>query len=200
MDFPRFMMLLENHTLFFSKATNLGSKYEGEYSYVDKKWNQILYKDNISRGIVNKSLKNFKYDNEIHRECVFINCWHINDHESNLLWNYYAWQNGIAIQSTFGNVIKSFNKTPETIFGGPVNYIDYFEDSMPDENILFPFVHKPLFFKDEHELRFLTYVDPNSRLYKKYLKMNGKNIQIDIDILIESIFLFPSSELWIYVF
>ncbi len=95
-------------------------------------------------------------------------------------------------------MIKSFNKTPETIFGGPVNYIDYFEDSMPDENILFPFVHKPLFFKDEHELRFLTYVDPNSRLYKKYLKMNGKNIQIDIDILIESIFLFPSSELWIY--
>ena len=69
---------------------------------------------------------------------------------------------------------------------------------MPDGNILFPFVHKLIFFKDEHELRFLTYFAPDPKLYKEYLKIEGKNINVNIDMLIESIYLSPSSPYWIF--
>jgi hypothetical protein len=188
MDFPQLMALLEYHTLFFPKSTKLGSKYEGEYPYAKGEQNKTIC----------KIFKDNKYYNKLQKECVFINCWHINDHESNLLWNYYAGQNGIAIQSTFGRVIKSFDKSPEIIFGGPVNYIDYFEDGMPDGNILFPFIHKPIFFKEERELRYLTYIDPKPEYYNDYLSTDGKNINVNIDMLIETIYLSPSSQPWMF--
>jgi hypothetical protein len=198
MDFPELMALLEYHTLFFPKSTKLGSKYEGEYSYAEEEWNKIIYKDKIPNDTICKVLKDNKSYNKLQMECVFINCWHINDYESNLLWNYYSGDNGIAIQSTFGNVIMSFDKSLEIIYGGPVYYIDYFEDWMPNGNILFPFIRKPIFFKEEHELRFLTYHHPKPEQYREYLKIDGKHIKVNIDMLIETIYLSPSSPHWMF--
>ena len=91
----------------------------------------------------------------MHKAFVNINCWHLIEYESNLLWDFYSGKNGLAIQSTFGRARESFSKTPLEILGEPVTYIDFDEDWTPDCNILFPFVYKPKVFENERELRFI---------------------------------------------
>ena len=85
---------------------------------------------------------------------TLINCWHENANESEAMWRLYAGRGfGVAIKSSFGELVKSFtSRVPDII--ARVKYLRY--DTMPMPLVVSaPFLHKRVSFEHEHEVRAL---------------------------------------------
>jgi hypothetical protein len=99
---------------------------------------------------------------------------------------------GLAIQSTIGRLQESL--IPETNFNqyiGEVNYIDYKKEHIPFDDMFFPFLFKRKSFQYEGEVRIITDIG------KSDIKINeGLKINVDINQLIEKIYIHPKSENW----
>jgi hypothetical protein len=80
---------------------------------------------------------------------------------------------------------------------GMVNYIDYEKDTFPfiDKDLFVPFIYKRNAFEHEKEYRAIIALD-NSFDWREEETPRGKYISVDIDTLIESIYLSPDSPNW----
>jgi hypothetical protein len=128
-----------------------------------------------------------------HREKVVVSSWHINEYESFAMWQIFTQNNeGLAIQSTIGRLQKALK--PEinySQFIGEVNYIDYKKEYIPFDDMFFPFMFKRKSFQYEREVRII------SDLSESNIKINdGLKIDVDINQLIEKIYIHPKSENW----
>ena len=116
------------------------------------------------------SFRTLLYDFSNH--FMFCNSWFQKDHESFTMWGEYGDKRhptSIALQTTVGDLIDSFEYTPYDIHIGEVKYIDYREEhiegyehfetvdlTIPDNVLkLFyaPILHKKRIYDDEHEIR-----------------------------------------------
>jgi hypothetical protein len=76
-------------------------------------------------------------------------------------------------------------------FIGEVNYIDYKKEYIPFDDMFFPFMFKRKSFQYEREVRII------SDLSESNIKINdGLKIDVDINQLIEKIYIHPKSENW----
>ena len=74
---------------------------------------------------------------------------------------------------------------------GEVNYIDYKKEYIPFDDLFFPFLYKRKSFQYEREVRIISDVTQNN------LKLNdGLKINVDVNLLIEKIYIHPKSENW----
>jgi hypothetical protein len=72
-----------------------------------------------------------------------------------------------------------------------VNYIDYKKEYIPFDDMFFPFLFKRKSFQYEREVRII------SDFSESNIKINdGMKIDVDIDQLIEKIYIHPKSENW----
>jgi hypothetical protein len=200
-DFAQFVSLLDTKSLHFIRVDRLEDPFEGIYSKANIKRAPEVYKDKISNKIIEK-LTAFKKDQiPCLRACTVINSWHINDHESAALWELYSKKDqGIAIQSTFKRLVDSVKNYHEDIFIGPMDYISYENDWLPEGNLLYLFFHKRKSFEHEKELRALILrfpVQGNTMDFsKKTFEEEGINVPVDLDLLIERIYVSPVAERW----
>lgn len=105
------------------------------------------------------------------------------------MWKLYSnYENGIAIQTTYGKLKESFHFNEKIIYGGKISYVDPEKHITTYGNTMTPFMEKRLFFIDEKELRLLTVI-PNENLDK-----NGRLISCDLGTLIESVYISPKCE------
>jgi hypothetical protein len=128
-----------------------------------------------------------------HREKVVVSSWHINEYESFAMWQIFTQNNeGLAIQSTIGRLQKALK--PEinySQFIGEVNYIDYKKEYIPFDDLFFPFMFKRKSFQYEREVRIISDLSENN------IKINdGLKIDVDVNQLIEKIYIHPKSENW----
>ena len=195
MDFTKFVSLLEKKSLYFARADKFDDPFEGSYSKLNIEKRFDTYpEDKIEKmSIPYEKIPKF----------VFLNCWHLNDFESAALWNLYLKSNeGISIQSNFERLTECFHKyTDNNIFVGKVKYIDYDKDWLPEGNILYPFIHKRKSFEHEKEIRAVV-LDLNT-INKKFdfnssKFSHGFYVPIDLEILIEKIYVSPTSPDWFY--
>ncbi len=210
MDFTKFVSILENRSLFFSRSDLLGDPFEGSYTKYNVHLRPIIYK-NISENLHNKNLSlkdpvtGKSTDFNAYLSLFFkwllkwtnINCWHINNYESAALWKIYSSNNeSVAIQSSYYNLRVCL---PETIQIGQVNYIDYDHDLIKENNTLWPFVHKRKSFSHENELRAVIQdlpIENNSIAVGKDNEQPGIYVPVDVLTLIENIYIAPSSASW----
>jgi hypothetical protein len=99
---------------------------------------------------------------------------------------------GLAIQSTIGRLQKAViaEKNYEQYIG-EVNYIDYKKEYIPFDDMFFPFLFKRKSFQYEREVRIISDISSNN------IKINdGMKIDVDINQLIEKIYIHPKSENW----
>ncbi len=76
--------------------------------------------------------------------------------------------------------------------------MDYENDSFGTDNVLLPFLHKRKSFEYENEIRAIV-EDYPSELTESEFEKNykvGINIPVDMDKLIENIFIAPSAQSW----
>jgi hypothetical protein len=183
LDLSKFLDLLMSKKLFMSRSDKFEDQYEGTFS-------EPTYDEIKKLSIDNPD---FLHYYKTHREKVAISSWHINEYESFAMWQIFT-QNteGLAIQSTIGRLQDAL--IPENCYKqyiGEVNYIDYKKEYIPFDDMFFPFLFKRKSFQYEREVRIISDVGERNITLNDGLKIN-----VDIDQLIEKIYIHPKSENW----
>lgn len=183
LDLSKFLDLLLSEKLFMSRSDKFEDQYEGTFSEPTYEEIKKLSENNPEFLDYYKS----------HREKVLVSSWHINEYESFAMWQIFTQNSeGLAIQSTIGRLQKALQ--PEKSFKqyiGEVNYIDYKKEYIPFDNMFFPFMFKRKSFQYEREVRIISDVSDTD------IKINdGLKVDIDINQLIEKIYIHPKSENW----
>ena len=183
LDLSKFLDMLLSKKLFMSRSDKFEDQYEGTFS-------EPTYEE-IKKIAANnpKFLDYYKS----HREKVVISSGHINEYESYAMWQIFTKNNeGLAIQSTIGRLKEALIPEKKYIQNiGAVNYIDYKKEYIPFEDTFFPFLFKRKSFQYEREVRVISDTS-GSRVSIN----DGLKVDVNIDQLIEKIYIHPKSENW----
>jgi len=207
MDFTKFVSLISSKELFFTRADHFEDPFEGAKGLKKdkKKWDkqylsffESAIKNPPPGHDFNKTEREVKIESKkllsqldsigpSQRESTFINCWHINELESEAMWKLYVsnLNEGIAIKSTYSKLYRSLKKDP-AISIGQVNYID-FNGSFTGVNESFWYKRKS--FEHEKEVRAVIHERNADNEF-------GLSIPVDLNILIEKIYVSPTSQKW----
>ena len=183
LDLSKFLDLLLSKKLFMSRSDKFEDQYEGTFS-------EPTFEE-IKRLSVNNP--EFLDYYKSHREKVIVSSWHINEYESFAMWQIFTQNSeGLAIQSTVNRLKKALNSDSQhKQYIGEVNYIDYKKEYIPFDDMFFPFLFKRKSFQYEREIRIISDVTQSN------IKLNdGLKINVDINQLIEKIYIHPKSENW----
>jgi len=192
MDFLKFYAILENRKLFFPRLTILNDPFEGHppRSIIDSYRNKLA---ELEGKDFDKMLEIAKHNITVFKQGRFlicVSCWHNNPSESAAMWELYLKQNeGIAIKTTFEGLKDAFAKSEIEVTGGLVEYVNYDTFQRKEMNILCWATLKRLGFEHEREFR-VAVLDPSS------LNTAGISVPVDIESLIEEIYVSPSMPDW----
>lgn len=195
-----FPELLEKHVLYFARNDLLGEKFEGSITPPELelrkkviKHRMNLFKSLTPRVTEEELLHMHSQSTKKLNKGVYVNCWHMNDYENNLMWKHYSEQHkkDVVIQSTFRKLQECFANCNENIHIGKVEYRDLRTDISPPDNEFHKNLRKHLTLKDEKELRAITFkfVDDKGNFLNTAPK--GIHVSVDIDFLIEKIIISP---------
>ena len=196
-DFSKYVSMLDKSSLYFVRADKLNDPFEGSFTNANVKHRPQVYADT---GIPPEGMAQIFGFFKATRAFTTINSWHMNDFESTAMWKLYANQ-GIGILSTFKRLKDSFRNVEQDIFIGKVTYVDWDKYYIPEGNTFFPYVHKRKSFEYEQELRAIYAKLPQNEKgidVSKPVWENGLEIQVDLNILVDKIYLSPLTPNWIY--
>src|SRR5688572_25662373 len=101
MDLSKYAALLFSQSLFFARVTKLGDPFEGTTTLSDKQFQKMVLEKRLTderfsswRGMTDE-IVNTMFDQTANtrrqtKESMFVNCWHMADHESAAMWRLYA--------------------------------------------------------------------------------------------------------------
>lgn len=193
MDLSKLIALIHGGCLFFARADRLGDPWEGATSPVNITFRHIL---DLRTGA------GYQHLGDLHKSTLrhtYIPCWHESPHESAAMWKLYlSSDEGIAIRSTFERLRESLRKDDHDIFIGQVSYYDPMLEMWPEGNVLRQYLYKRKSFEHEREVRAVFQDRPDLGFDRAEPAAEfGLNIAVDIDTLIESVYLAPTSPAWI---
>ena len=203
MDFTKLLSLLDKSELFFPSALILAEDdpYEGSYARGNLDYDPS--KDPSFKDKNLKVLKNFQkvrensriFTRDFARRGVYINSWYMSENESAAMWKCYTEnKDGVAIQTTVGRLKAAIKDNLKETYIGKIIYINYEVSAIPENNLFWNFVHKRKSFEHEKELRAMFI---NNELFNQSAELEkGVPIPIDIDELIEKIFISPTAPDW----
>lgn len=199
----KFLDLLVTQELFFSNAAKMSDRYEG---LIPKRNQDYLLKSLKNTGL---SLHDAEIESQIRlrevnalKELTLLNCWTINQSESYALWKIYLGgsKSGVAIKSTVSKLKRAIEKGNDTfkedIFMSKVKYTDFIKDE--PENRFNVITTKNRFYDYENELRLFIFHYPKSegQISTPYNISTGRRMKIDINELIDEIYLSPFVGKW----
>jgi hypothetical protein len=219
MDFTKFISMLSSRSLFFASVASLAKydNFEGQFTWpastspatppgfktAEELASIGLYGNKLLRMINDEIAKGHVSTNSFF-EIFFINCWHMNNDESDAMWKIYAHDvNGIAIRSSLNRLKDCFKGTPHKIFIGKVGYRDYSNSMINPSNVFYRYLSKRIAFAHEQELRAIWWsVNPDEQsLVSKDPKLidegGGIAIPVDLNVLIDSVIVKPQSPQWL---
>jgi hypothetical protein len=151
MDLWKFISLIENKQLYFTKQSKFTDLHEGA---LNEELNTVLIKlPKPFTEFLAKSLKNMKETNRI-------SCWKIGDLYKDAMWQTYSSKYGVAIETTVNDLELSIDFNGEILIGkilytstGLIPYHDYKE--INEDDFVKPSFWKSKDFEHEAELRLL---------------------------------------------
>lgn len=205
LDLTKFLSLIDRRALYFCRADKLDDPFEGSYPRANvvlrPEWYKEIPYDKVKIGLT-QFLK-------IQRKWTVINCWHMNECESAAMWRLYLkGDEGVAVRSTFKRLAESFrNYTENDVYIGIVRYIDYNSEFVSERFPITAFFTKRKSFEHERELRALIHRIPTNEALKSgdHLYMldptldlcdHGLCISVELEVLVEKIFVSPSAPGW----
>lgn len=205
-DLPRYFDLLLKNKLFFCRIDKYEDPFEGMYNkktatdFLEK--HQSVSSITTGKNETEKLEEISKKQNE-KRTFVTANSWHENNSENFAMWKIYAKGSyGIALQTSYKRLKDCFHVTDKPIHIGKVNYYNESCDmlSKKDNNTLLPFLSKRHIYEYEKEIRccYLIDEDKTSRFdWDEQDTLNGVFIPVDLNEMIERIYISPYSPKWI---
>lgn len=207
MDFTKFVSLIDTQCLYFARADKFDDPFEGSLPRKNVHARTMLLASpdmpqDMSSGKINALLD---FENQLSginrhmKKFVAINCWHANEHESAAMWKLYLKSNdGIAIQSTYKRLRDSIIDD-RRVYLGKVKYIDYENEVIRSNHGFAPYVHKRKSFEHEHEIRAVVtipWTTTDTKITEQEPVDHGIQIRIDIESLIEKIYIAPGTPNW----
>lgn len=196
LDFTKFVDLLLTSQLFFARSDQFQDPFEGVFRLKDY-----------------ENTKHMLTHQELTKKFYFLNCWHINDNQSDAMWKIFLdTKNGIAIKSTVGDLIKSLGSSKDDVYISKVYYRDFdkvtFNELINEEqNKIFSgrgsslnqFNYKRISFEHEKELR-LYHIDlPIPHAIKNGIPrepLTHKRIDVVLNNLINEVVIAPFADDW----
>lgn len=220
-DLPQFLSILEQQSLWFNRADLFSDPFEGSFAKANVATRQLRYSQTETPDDVLETMSTMA---KKFRKTAYLNCWHINTHESAAMWDLYLpADKGIAIRSTVGRFREAINEADNDakieldtdddeaeeldrlMKIGKVNYIDYSSELIPENNTFAPLYHKRKSYEHENEFRaaFSKFGDMlelqgGLRPDANFATAPGHDIKIDVSKLIESVYVAPSAPDWFF--
>ncbi|MES2224693.1 MAG: DUF2971 domain-containing protein [Patescibacteria group bacterium] len=190
MDFAKFFSMMDRQSLFFARPSSFLDPWEG-YSPKNN------YTEDFFRDAPKEHRKKYiewaLQTKEFVRKHLAVNCWHVNNHESEAFWRNYSGR-GVAIQSTVGRLKESFHAvTDYNIYIGEIEYKDANTDYVKDGNAYNSILWKRKSFEYEREVRAVIceMEDIKGSGLKPFTSISGQNITVDLAMLIENVYTNP---------
>jgi hypothetical protein len=203
-DFTKFVSLLDKKSLFFCRADKLDDPFEGSSTVPNvETWKRSFYKQGVIEGkmgfaMMDQLLKEYADGKKSLKQLVNINSWYMKEYESAAMWQLYAQSNeAVAIRSTVKRLRESL-PTFSQLFIGRVQYIDYRKEGIPEKYITDRFFCKQKSFEYEEEVRAIL-LNLNSDWLSSIQAVDNENgiyVKVQIDTLIDEIFVAPKSPNW----
>jgi len=213
MSLDKYESMLREKALFFCRADKFIDPFEGSVPKRESAWRR-------ERGENYAKMKGVEYKGSLHESSVeglsdlhkmrtsatVVNCWHINNNESDAMWNLYLKDNeGVAIQSSKAGIYRALENTSQKIGMTKIRYLDYINGiwhhpvDFPHEgyNLITPFIHKRVEFEHEKELRLyrtIVEAERNPDYWDKQKYHKGELINVDIKLLVEKVIFAPTAD------
>ena len=207
MDFSKFVSLISNKALYFSRADLLGDPFEGARGIASREteWQKYCL-DYFREAILTvpggpQEKTSEEVDQEAERlyldfskvgereiRNTFVTCWHENDNESEAFWRLYCPPNsaGVAINTCFEALDTALNYDLEVKFGH-VQYIDFKESFAGTYDRVF-WKRKSL--NHEAEVRGVI------KFWQNNEPVPGLLVPVNVDKLISKVVISPFSPPW----
>lgn len=183
---PRLIQFISTGNLYFAHLPTFADGLEGAFTARTRaRLFQHYYAQRPDDAWAEEGVR----EHERYREEFYVNCWHINDAESYLMWKVYG-DRGFAVATTVERLAGAFDATTEQVEGTVVNYVDHSRDEIPIHNIYPAVETKDVPYKDEHEFRLLIW---KPRQDNRPQNPEGKGIAVPVDLgfVVRSIYLCP---------
>jgi hypothetical protein len=183
----RLTQIIDDDALFFPHISMFSDLWEGLLS---EKTKNKLFNSEYKKYKDAKTARLSVDDYEKHKESFFINCWHMNNYESYLMWKVYA-NKECAIQTNYERLVASFEGDVPMVHGGIVEYIDYEREDFPLGNVFTAVSHKDLPYQDEKEFRLLFWSEGKENQNFAASKP-GIKIKVNVSMLLEKTYVNPA--------
>ena len=221
MDFPKFVSMVQERALYFSRSDLLGDPLEGSLTQAVEVARQArLANPPVGRTpeelqrILEHSQRFMRHG----RLMVYVNCWHRGDHESMALWKGYGGgPYAVAVRTTFGRLdsllpekfrgstggsspARLDDPVPEMpIYLGPVRYIDHRSTTLRmehEDNLFGPLAYKSIAYASENEVRAIQWNIPGYDSSGELPLPSGFQVPIDLQQLVSDIVVSPLAPEW----
>lgn len=212
MDVAKYVAMLQEKALYFSRVDQLGDPYEGSLSR-DEYERLMAMAAQGEVGPLPPGWKGRYFDilmrnARVARKSNYVSCWYMGDQESDAMWRGYSLSGfAVAIQSTYRRLVDVLPGEGDNMcLVGLVSYTDHRTEAMPAGNAFHPIMHKRLAFAHEQEVRaVMSRRDPSTgrpedlARYEQALANNPSGVTIHVDRaqLIERVYLSPSAPHWL---
>ena len=202
MQHDKFVRLVNNSSLWFSRASAMTDKYELTIPEQSRDaFRRHLTEAGVSKEKLESKENDYYWENEPNKESSLINCWSKDRDENYALWKIYLGgdKDGVAIRTTAGKLRKSLIQKEESINYSPgfkfsmaeVKYRHYIKyDELNPVSVL---TTKKPFYKFENEVRLFSLEEDHHSLLSHDDK--GVNVPVDLDVMLQEIYISPFSTL-----
>lgn len=196
MDLAKFVSLLDQKSLYLPRLEFLNDTHEGSLplpNYVsNRSFGEAIGHPDFAEFIARST--------RAIREVTYVSCWMLRNDESEAMWRLYCGdRQGIAIKTSYAKLAEAINQ--DNMFIGKIRYIDFEKTPIPVGNVYYTPMHKRLAFEHESEVRILKILSDemtgylNEVEYKKNPPI-GISLNLDINALIEEIYIHPYADDW----
>lgn len=200
LSFAKTVAMNQQQALYFSRADKLGDPFEGSITRLMAAERDAYFEDNPDlKEPLQRKIEHM-------RKSVYVNCWHMSEHESEAMWKLYAKGEGegIAIQSTIGRLRACLRKSPLTpIYIGKVHYLDFVRGLHPNItglDTIKRYILKRESLRHEAELRAVL-VSPVRDEGERKIPIQdeyGIDVRVRLETLIERIYVAPTAADWFF--
>jgi hypothetical protein len=162
MDLRKFEDLLRTSTFYFARPDRFIDPFEGRLSIGNSTWKSRS--DNAFRRLYRVELSDNQKYHDVHRNVVFINCWHRNRRESRRMWDAYTSSAESVVIMTSAEAVRLY--FPEQLLKFGIKYTpNEFPRTEFTHNALF--FYKPIEYAFEREFRILRPPAPDEVFYSE---------------------------------
>jgi hypothetical protein len=207
MDLAKFVWVLQNKALHFTRVDHLGDPYEGHYTRIQaegvdayvQRIREIRAEMNPNETIPVETEESLRQQyQQILRVLTrgsaeqYVSSWHINEQESAAMWRLYTSLNeSICVSTTYE---KLRDALPPEVHLGQVRYINYDREIINWGNVFNFVTHKRESYSYEREVRGVVWELEGGVKERGFAATSaGVIVPVDLALVIESVYLSPQA-------